>query len=491
MISQLRNIGNVYDLLALCSSYVLNEIEKKPYEFGLFQEEEFDFLWDAIESYCAERKENGHQIAFRRLRECIIDLMTPEPSIEKCFAVIKFIDELVEVELNSRLLGGNHIIEYGALNEQYTNRIRITPKNLESLHDRNNRQYEMENDNGLYTLLRNRRECACSKLDREMANYKVWDEIHIKNYPLQIYYLDEEYPATKHFREKGEITFGLVPFTSKSLQNILDLRFMEKTFYIEGMYKDVEKELKRCYDVICHKSETEGIDFLVFPEMIMTKYIISGNNTLFDYKEKKERGIQFIINGTVWENFTNRSIVTNGNKKEIFSYYKKEPFLLEKDGVKYKEYLNQEKNRNYIIMEIAGIGRISVGICKDLISEEVKMFHKYIGTDILFVPAYTNSGDMLASAEELSKEYNCIVIVANACSAFEQKVLDSGSKMLSFITVPAKNAGSRSVVLRQYYSCKCYENCVRGCIGVKVCVDFLHTEQYASGLSYKMEESPF
>lgn len=491
MINQLRNISSIYDLLALCSSYILNEIEKKPYEFGLFREEEFDFLWNAIENYCFERGENGHQIAFKRLREYIIDLMTPEPTIEKCFAVVKFIDELVEVELNGKLMGGNHIIVYKTLNEQYIDKIKILPKNLESLHDRNNKQFRLGNIGAFYSLLRNRRECACSKLDREMANYMVWDETHIKNYPLQIYHLDEEHPATKHFREKGEIVFGLVPFTSKPLQNIVNLKFRAKTFYIEGMYTDVERELRECYEVICCKSKTEEIDFLIFPEMMMTEHILSGGTTLFASEKKQEVKFQFIINGTIWENFTNRSIVTNENGKEIFSYYKKEPFKLKNGKIEYKEYLDQEKNKNYVMMEIEGIGRIGIGICKDLISEEVKMFHKHMGTDILFIPAYTNSEDMLTSAEELSKEYNCIVIVANTCSAFERKTLEDGSKRISFITIPAKSERARAVVLRQYYSCGHYENCVRGCTGVKICMNFLHTQQYDSGLSYKIEESFF
>lgn len=214
MINQLRNIGNIYDLLALCSSYVLNEIGEKPYEFGTFQEEEYNFVWDAVENYCFEKSENGHLTAFKRLREQIIHLMTPEPSLEKCFAVIKSIDELVEVELNGMLIGGNHIISYQALNVEYVDKVRILPKKLESLHDRGNERLGNWNGDEFYSFLRKRRECACSELDKEMENYMVWDEACVKMYPLQVYRLDEEHPATKHFRKTGEIVFGLVPFTS-------------------------------------------------------------------------------------------------------------------------------------------------------------------------------------------------------------------------------------------------------------------------------------
>ena len=71
-------------------------------------------------------------------------------------------------------------------------------------------------------------------------------------------------------------------------------------------------------------------------------------------------------------------------------------------------------------MDIEGVGRIGIAICKDLLNEKVKLFHKYMGTDFLIVPAYTDSMDLQSSAQELSKEYNCVVIVANACSAVEK-----------------------------------------------------------------------
>lgn len=491
MINQLRDIGNIYDLVALCSSYILNEIGKKPYEFGTFQEEEFNFVWDAVENYCFEKSENGHLVAFKRLREQIIRLMAPEPSLEKCFAVIKSIDELVEVELNGMLMGGNHIISYQALNVEYVDKVRILPKRLESIHDRGDERLGVWNSDEFHTLFRKRRECACSELDKEMANYMVWDEACVKTYPLQVYRLDEEHPATKHFRETGEVIFGLVPFTSIPLQSIFDLKFKGKTFYIEGMHAEPEKELRKCYEMVCRKSREEGIDFLVFPEMMMTENILLRDNALLARERKKERKSSFIINGTIWKDFANQSIVTEGNGEKIFSYYKKEPYILERNGIEYREFLDKEKNKSYVIMEIEGVGRIGIGICRDLISEKVKLFHKHMGTDILFIPACTDSRDMLASAEELSKEYNCIVVLANTCSAFGQELLEHGDKMLSFITLPAKNGSTRAVVLRPYYSCGCCENCARGCTGMKVCVDFLHVEHYDSGLSYKIVESFF
>ena len=110
MIEQLRKIDKIYDLLALCGSYILNELEKYSYEFGTFKDEEFDGVYDAIERYCCERQQKGHKKAFDELRNYLISFMFPQVTIEKCFAVVKYIDDLVEVEINDKLLGGKHLI---------------------------------------------------------------------------------------------------------------------------------------------------------------------------------------------------------------------------------------------------------------------------------------------------------------------------------------------------------------------------------------------
>ena len=52
MIEQLRKIDKIYDLLALCSSYILNMYSQTPYEFALFDDDEFDCVYDAVERYC-------------------------------------------------------------------------------------------------------------------------------------------------------------------------------------------------------------------------------------------------------------------------------------------------------------------------------------------------------------------------------------------------------------------------------------------------------
>lgn len=484
MIEQLREIDKIYDLLALCSAYILNETEKNPYEFALFKDEEFNCVYDSIERYVYQRQQKGHKKAFEELRDYLISYMVPQITVEKCFAVVKYIDELVEVEINDKLLGGRHIIKYCAMNERYRDSIRIIPKMKGTFLKRSDIQLKKADNK--YSLFRKRRECPCSLLDRETLNYMIWDRKHISIYPTWIYRFDEKSFISKHFYKKSYMSFGIVPFTNKQLDEILDIKYKGKSFYIDQMYEEAENELANRYNDILNRCGKEDIDFLIFPEMLMTEKIIS-----IIEKQKKLLSPQIIINGSIWKDYMNKSIVTDGNGKEIFDYYKKEPFKFYDGNIEYRENLDMTRNNEYAIMEIEGLGRVGICICKDLINEEVKLFHKYIDTDILIVPAYTKSMDLQASAEEMSKEYNCIVVVANACSAFGDILKKNEERRIGFITLPAKQNTDRTNIVKKYVQNECIKECNCRCIGKKFVVDFYNTKQYKEGITYEIRETSF
>lgn len=486
MEKQLRKIDTIYDLLALCGSYILNEFEKQPYELALFKDDEFDCVYDAIERYCCECQQKGCKKAFEELRDYIISFMLPQVTVEKCFAVVRYIDELVEVKINEKLLGGKHITKYCAMNGQYIDRVRIIPKMKGTFLNRSAIQFK-SNKKSKYSLFRDRRECACSPLDRETLNYMIWDKKCIDEYPACIYHFNEKNSISKHFYKRKQMVFGIIPFTNRQLNEILDIKYNGRTFYIERMYDDAEHELKSRYSDVWNRCEKEDIDFLIFPEMLITEKIISATK-----EKEKTTSPQIIINGSIWKNYMNKSVITDGNGNKIFEYYKKEPFKFKNENKEYKEHLDQTRNREYAIMEIEGVGRIGIGICKDLISEEVKLFHKRIGTDILIVPAYTKSMDLQASAEEMSKEYNCIVVVANACSALgETNTKNNNEREIGFISLPAKLNTDRSNITKRYVQNECLDECNCRCIGKKLTIDFYNIEEYKEGVSFEIKETSF
>ena len=482
MLGHIQKTTKIYDLMALCCSFILKEYNRSPIEFNEFDDEKYDEVYDVIEKYCYACEDEGRIKAFIKLREDIIEFMKPEPDVEKCFAVIRYIDELVEPDICGRLMGGEHKIKYTALNEQYCDKVKIIPEMKETFLHRGN----IELGNNGYAFLRKRRESEWSPLDSEVVNYLIWDEECIKKYPLCIYHYDKMSQMAARFRRKNTIVLGIVPFSNEKTEQILNICYEKRLFFVDGLKEEAVEKLKNRYRDICRRSEKEDIDFLIFPEMLMTDAIIASIE-----KNENRKSPRVIINGSIWEDYTNRAVITDGNGREIFHYLKKEPFIYKHDNIEYKEWLKKEKNEEYCIMEIDGVGRIGIGICKDLLNEKIKLFHKYIGTDLLLVPAYTKSMDLQASAENLSKEYNCIVAVVNACSALEKKFPETEQERVGFITLPAKIGTDRSAVILRYYRNECKEECDKKCVGKKILIDFYSAGTYGDKKSYSVTETVF
>ena len=99
VIEQLKEIDNIYDLLALCSSSVLIKFDDNPYEFGMFDDNKYKEISSAIETFSIEKEEIGHVEAFKRLKKYLVKYFTKSDNIEACYAVIKFIDEFVAAEI--------------------------------------------------------------------------------------------------------------------------------------------------------------------------------------------------------------------------------------------------------------------------------------------------------------------------------------------------------------------------------------------------------
>lgn len=73
LMEHLKVIENIYDLLALCSVYVLKENEKQPYDFLVFNERDYNNVADALEEYCAAKRDKGKRKAFAELKKFLMD----------------------------------------------------------------------------------------------------------------------------------------------------------------------------------------------------------------------------------------------------------------------------------------------------------------------------------------------------------------------------------------------------------------------------------
>lgn len=270
MVESLKEIDNIYDLMALCGAYFLRLDRNQPYDFSEFQDENYDDLYDAVEAYCCSKKDKGSGRAFAELKRYIVEFFKHGYDTEKCFAVIKYIDELIEAEVPSYLLENHNIVSYSYMNKKYYDEIRIIPKRKDSFFSRKAAEMK-ERDESRFDFFRNTRKCVCSALDGEMINYMIWDKEKIEKYPFTIYHFNEKHLITKHFLESKKLTFAIIPFLNTELDEIFKIRYGNKTFEIEYMESSIEKNLKERYKEIYEKCEQKDIDFLIFPEMLMTE----------------------------------------------------------------------------------------------------------------------------------------------------------------------------------------------------------------------------
>ncbi len=72
MVEELKEVDNIYDLMALCGAYILQADKEKAYDFSEFQDERYDDVYDAMEAYCCAKKDKGSGRAFADLKKYII-----------------------------------------------------------------------------------------------------------------------------------------------------------------------------------------------------------------------------------------------------------------------------------------------------------------------------------------------------------------------------------------------------------------------------------
>lgn len=233
MLEQLRSVTKIYDLFALCASYIIKECESNPYEFELFDEDQYDNVFGMFDEYAYNLQKIGSVKAFNNLKNKIVSYLKSGITIEKIFALVKFMDEFVEIDLDGELIGaGRSIIKYSAMNTQYQDFVKIIPKMKQTLLDRAEVQFKSL-VNSEYSLFRKKMECPCSILDKEMSNYTIWDKDKIKKYPFTIYHLGENHPLTKYFFKNEKVIFGIVPLTKEKIENILEIEYDKKLFLLK------------------------------------------------------------------------------------------------------------------------------------------------------------------------------------------------------------------------------------------------------------------
>lgn len=477
----LHNIGNIknlFDLMALCISYTLNKIDETEFDpiniLNSFDSKSLEII-DSLSRYKQGKEIDIEYKCLEQLKIQLHNVLSENINIINiCIQIIMWIDNNYEPEYEN-----DGICTYEALNSQFNNKICIIPRinnridDFSSIFSDEKGQEAFRKDYPVRKVFYNNIICR----------YIILDEIFLKNYNVRIHHLGCGNGFVRKTIDKQTLSFAIFPVLNSDISEYFQLNKFktEKISYfeIDGMHEGKEEALKQRYGKLLNSCNFNNIDFLIFPEMLMTK------NILNSFK-KCRTGNCLTFWGSIWEDMKNQSVITGTNGTEILSYDKKIGFALKGDRI-YLEHLKERIKRvPYDVLDIEGIGRVGICICRDLTFQEVYNLHAYLETNILIVPAFSESMDIYTGAEELAKKEKCIVVLANSCSACYNK---NTATEIGFLVVPAKKRNTRSVYKEIYGNLSCIDECRSVCKGILFTVDFSNKMEKDDLLTMKITKT--
>ena len=475
---------SIYDIMAICTKFLL-DTNFDPWEFDN-NSYIYNTVFDAVEKYADKVERNTHTYELRLLKKQLNKLLADSNnSIEQwnnvCYSIVKSIDDCVEPDVENNSVKDGYCLRYESLNSREKECVRIIPRQNDTFIKQNGRLLLKDPHNSNYTLFRNENDFFASDIDRKMQNYMIWGKEYINKYPLNIVRIDKNSDIGKAFYNKKSLKIGIAPFTCMEINDILNIQKNRTTFLVKNMKKNAEEKLKERYIKVYKKCCEQDIDFLIFPEMLISYVMLDECK-----KNYTKSGPKYVINGSISDMRTNVSVITDYNRKDIFSYYKKNGYIDTIQGINYKEALDNSQNIDYSILELEDFGRVGICICKDLNDENTVLFHKLIRTNILLVPAFSKSLSLISEAENIADRYNCITVFANSCSA-RCKHWDDNMD-IGFIVLPAKKGTSNKCLVHKYSAKNCINTCENECLCKVFSIVFDEISECEGKYSFNLQE---
>lgn len=234
--------------------------------------------------------------------------------------------------------------------------------------------------------------------------------------------------------------------------------------YREGYLGRCERRATQLLELAIDKKA----NIVVFPEFVCSQEIQSAiqHHLQQIYKEnpRRLRNLLVVIAGSGW--------IENNNVTAIFSYdgrllgkqYKTERFSdLKKEG---KELIENFQNpgKETVIVEAEGLGKIALGICRDICNQDyVKRLTEIFSPQLLLVPAWSSS--IYRGFENQLKEitaYNHMTcsVLCNCCEAMEGQEF---REEIGMLVTPVKHGsvveGKACCIQRRKGNC---EHCQKG-----------------------------
>lgn len=240
---------------------------------------------------------------------------------------------------------------------------------------------------------------------------------YIRKEDLSGYSLKNIFLGKYLFQNNSNLKIGISPITK---QDVLETSYYEKEeilyFKVDGL-SNKETEIRDNVNHIIKKAKEAGVNILLFPEMLGLEEMLSDYRHLYeedwsgDYPE-------FLIFPSIWNSYTNSSIVSGNDGSELGRQQKQNPYAVYSKEYETEAIEDLQPDRQIVLFHIEGIGRAVILICKDfLLRDYRRIMLDSLKTTFFMVPSFsTGYFDFLQAMGECG-QYDCGVIWGNCCGA--------------------------------------------------------------------------
>ena len=233
--------------------------------------------------------------------------------------------------------------------------------------------------------------------------------------------------------KKDCLKVGMFPLWAGNANNTLNFKYTANTFYIDGIPKEFEESLLERLKKALDRCKEKKVDIAIFPEMIMTRKNLDAIINRIKKEHADDLPILMVM-GTIWETVNengeliriNESVVLScfgevvaTQRKKLPAFWKKPDHIYAKGEKGHEEELAMDRSIHMI--DIEGVGRFSILICKDVLDDNIMPLLKSLYTDMVFVPAFSTSSKFTGELDPLTTVFWVSVLFCNACSALYSK----------------------------------------------------------------------
>lgn len=266
--------------------------------------------------------------------------------------------------------------------------------------------------------------------------------------------------------EGQRLRIAVIPYGSDKM---LDFPVTEGALFTVKYKEDHQKQGVERANKLLEKAIDEKANIIIFPEFVcfeaIQKSIAEKLRDIYEENPDRSKALLFVIAGTRWSD-------NNNNICEIYSYdgnligsqYKYSSFSdLKNKGKEMVENLS-DPGKEITILDIEGIGRVMLGICRD-VSEG--RYTNYLAENfcpqLLLVPAWSSSVDKGFRTQFLkivSDNHVTSSILCNCCEAITGRKF---KEKIGLVVTPIQNGSTFSGKVKEIKREKdCDQSCKKG-----------------------------